>query len=190
MRKVLYLLSELDEHALDWLVAAGTREWLAPKHVLIEEGKPITVLYITLEGKFSVKTKDKVVAELEAGEVVGELSFLDSRPPVATVATLERSAVLSIPAARLRSKLKTDHVFASSFYRALGVMLATRLRDMTLTLAYGTSESRNLDVEEAGEFSPALFDRLDLAARRFQSLIEKLDMEKGRAAAVTEGVKF
>src|SRR5687768_14770161 len=113
MRNVLFILSELNEQALDWIAGAGTRESVAAGQFLVVEGKPIEVLYITLTGKFAVKTKGKVVTELGGGEVIGELSFLDSRPPVATVVALERSSFLSIPASRLRSKLKTDHAFAS-----------------------------------------------------------------------------
>src|SRR5437870_10687394 len=168
MRKVLYLLSELNEESLDWLVGAGTREWFTPGQVLVEEGKHIDVLYITLQGRFSVSTKGRSVAELRVGEVIGELSFLDSRPPVATVVALEKSAVLSIPRSRLHSKLETDPVFACSFYRALGVMLAHRLRDTTLHLAYGPVErSADSDTEEAGE------SNLNLAAARFESMIRK-----------------
>ena len=188
MRKILYLLSELDEEWLDWMVDAGTREWLNPGHVLVQEGRRISVLYLTLAGRFEVRTRERVVAELGAGEIIGELSFLDSRPPAATVTALEKSSVLSIPRARLSSKLKTDHVFGSKFYRALGVMLAHRLRDTTLALAYGSVERHmDSDVEEVGEFAPELLDSLNLAGARFESLMQKLDGEKARA--VSSGAK-
>jgi CRP/FNR family cyclic AMP-dependent transcriptional regulator len=184
MRKVLYLLSELDEEQLDWLVDAGTREWLNPEQVLVREGQRISVLYLTLTGRFQVRTRERIVAELGAGEIIGELSFLDSRPPAATVTALENASVLSIPTVRLGSKLKTDHVFGSNFYRALGVMLAHRLRDTTLSLAYGSLERRmDSDVEEVGEFSPELLDSLNLAGARFESLMQKLDGEKARTVS-------
>src|SRR6185295_14857368 len=101
MRKVLYLLSELDEEALDWIVGVGTREWIEPQQVLVQEGQPISVLYLTLGGRFQVRIRERIVTELGAGEIVGELSFFDSRPPVASVFALEKSSVLSIPTARL-----------------------------------------------------------------------------------------
>lgn len=183
MRKVLYLLSELNEQALDWITGAGTRETVRAKQILIEEGKHISDLYITLQGKFSVVTKGKSVAQLGVGEIVGELSFLDSRPPVASVMAEEESTVLSIPTNRLRSKLKTDTAFASQFYRALGVMLAHRLRDTTMQLAFGPVErSMDEDVEGAGEFSPELLDSLNLAAARFESMMQKLEHSAVRAA--------
>jgi len=182
MRKVLYLLSELDEEQLDWMIDVGTQEWLNPGQVLVQEGQRISVLYLTLTGRFEVRTRERVVAELGAGEIIGELSFLDSRPPAATVNALEHVSVLSIPTARLSSKLKTDHVFGSKFYRALGVMLAHRLRDTTLLQAYGSVERRmDSDVEEVGEFSPELLESLSLAGARFESLMQKLDGEKARA---------
>jgi CRP-like cAMP-binding protein len=182
MRKVLYLLSELDEEQLDWMIDAGTQDWVNPGQVLVQEGRHISVLYLTLTGKFEVRTRQRVVAELGAGEIIGELSYLDSRPPGATVTALENGSVLSIPRARLRSKLNTDHVFGSKFYRALGVMLAHRLRDTTLSLASGPVERRmDSDVEEAGEFSPELLERLSLAGARFESLMQKLEGENARA---------
>ena len=55
---------------------------------LIEEGKPLSVLYVLLDGQLSVSLAalgGKEVARLQSGEILGELSFLDSRPPTATV---------------------------------------------------------------------------------------------------------
>jgi len=37
------------------------------------------------------------VAQLMSGEVIGEMSFVDSYPPSASVQALERSAVLAVP---------------------------------------------------------------------------------------------
>ena len=61
MKKVFFLLGELDDDDIDWMVAIGRREEVAAGTVLIEEGKPIDTLHILLEGTLSVS-----VSALEA----------------------------------------------------------------------------------------------------------------------------
>jgi CRP/FNR family cyclic AMP-dependent transcriptional regulator len=177
MRKILFILAEFTDQDLDWIAGTGTREFISRGQVLVTEGKRIEVLYITLEGKLAVTTKGSgTIAELGAGEIVGELSFLDSRPPNASVLALEDSTVLSIPVSRLHAKLKSDLGFSSRFYRALGVLLSHRLRDTVIQLAYGVERRLDEDVEEAGELSPELLDNLNLAAARFEAILRKLEV--------------
>jgi len=59
---------------------------VAPGTHLIEQGKAADFLYFVLDGAFVVYTPTAPrIAVLKAGEVVGEISFVDSRPPVAGV---------------------------------------------------------------------------------------------------------
>ncbi len=55
--------------------------------VLIREGVPVGTLYILLEGHLRVvlEGSGRQIASLEVGEIVGEMSFIDARPPSATV---------------------------------------------------------------------------------------------------------
>jgi CRP-like cAMP-binding protein len=176
MRKILFILAELSDQDLDWIAGVGSREAIPKGQILVHEGKRIEVLYMTLRGKFAVSTGGSgVIAELGSGEVIGELSFLDSRPPNASVSALEDSVVLSIPVARLHTKLHSDPGFGSRFYRALGVMLAHRLRDTTIQLAYGVERRLDDDVEDAGELAPELLDNLNLAGARFEAIMRRLD---------------
>jgi CRP-like cAMP-binding protein len=184
MRKILFILAELSDQDLDWIAGAGGQESIAKGQILVQQGKRIEVLYITLHGKFAVTVEGfGTIAELGSGEVIGELSFLDSRPPVASVSALVDSTVLSIPAARLHSKLRSDPGFSGRFYRALGVMLSHRLRDTTLQLAYGIERRLDEGIEEVGEMSPELLDSINLAAARFEAIIRKLDMARDRLPA-------
>ena len=54
MRKVLFILSELADADIDWLIENGTRETHPSGTILIHEGKPIEVLYIVLSGRLAV----------------------------------------------------------------------------------------------------------------------------------------
>jgi len=86
MRKVLYILGELNDEDVEWMAAAGRRQLCAKPSVLIRQGEPAADLFFVLEGRARVRIEGAgVVAELGSGEVVGEMSFVDSAPPSATV---------------------------------------------------------------------------------------------------------
>ena len=178
MRKVLYILSELADADLEWLVVNGNKESYPGGAVLIEEGKPISVLFVLLDGQLSVTLAaigGKEVARLKSGEVLGELSFLDDSPPSATVTAVDTVTVLAIPRASLTSKLEEDTAFAARFYRALGVFLATRLRVTQQRLGYG---KLNAEEEEAGlgadELDASLLSTVALAGARFDWMLKRL----------------
>lgn len=84
MKKIFFLLGELDDDDIDWMVSTGRREEVAAGTVLIQEGKAIDTLLILLEGTLSVSVaalEGKTIARLTSGAVVGEMSFADARPP-------------------------------------------------------------------------------------------------------------
>src|SRR4051794_35233925 len=140
MRKALFFLGVLNDSDLDWLIAQGNRTDVAAGSTLIHQGQPIESMFIILDGLFAVSTSaapGKEVARLKSGEVLGEMSFLDSRPPSASVRAIEKSSVLAISKVRLMDKLEADVAFASRFYRALGVFLSDRLRWTIGLLGYG-----------------------------------------------------
>jgi CRP/FNR family cyclic AMP-dependent transcriptional regulator len=177
MRKVLFILSELADSDVDWMVRNGTKRRCPPGTVLIEEGKPIEVLYVLLDGRLSVTLAalgGKEVAALQAGEILGELSFLDSRPPSATVTAVTAVTVLSVPRARLGQKLEQDSAFAGRFYRALGVFLASRLRKTQQRLGYGSGKILDDDVHHEDELDPEMLQNLSLAGARFEWMMERL----------------
>jgi len=80
MSKVLVILGELSDRDIDWMLANGTRTQVLPGTTLITEGKPLDALYIVLEGTLSVAVSsfaDKEIGKIIAGEVLGEMSFVD-----------------------------------------------------------------------------------------------------------------
>ena len=92
MRKALYFLGILNDSDIDWLVSAGMRREVSAGVNIIDEGLPLDSVYLVITGAFSVRVAalgGKQVARLMAGEVMGEMSFVDSAPPSATVQALE-----------------------------------------------------------------------------------------------------
>ena len=93
--------------------------------------------------------------------VVGEMSFLDSQPPSASVRAVKKSWVLAISRKSLTDKLASDMAFAARFYRALGVFLSDRLRSTLGLLGYGSGQ-RLAEREYADEIDPDTLDNESL----------------------------
>lgn len=174
MRKVLYILGELSDLDVDWMIANGRKEDLPAGRNLIQEGKPVGALYIVLDGTLSVLIGTREMARLGTGEIVGEMSFIDARPPSATVRAVEPSAVLAIPRRQLEAKLRQDTGFAARFYRALATFLSDRLRSTTSRLGYGDSAPSQADLDAADELDPNVLDSVHMAGARFDRMLKRL----------------
>ncbi len=175
MRKALFFLGILSDSDIDWLITAGRRQPIPAGEVLIKEGSPVDAIYILLDGVLAVSAAapgQVEIARLHAGEVVGEMSFVDSRPPSATVTAVEESMVLSIPRAQLTAKLQ-DAGFAARFYRALAVFLADRLRTTVGSLGYARREL-HVQPDEEEELDSDVLDGVAMAGARFDWLLQRL----------------
>lgn len=177
MRRALLILGILSDGDIDWLAAAGNTQKLPPGSLLVQEGKPLKALYVLLQGRLSVRAEtrpDEEINRLLPGEVVGEVSFLDSRPPSASVVADGESTVLAVPRTKLSAKLDSDPMFASRFYRSLGVFLAHRLRLSTdFDAVAGISNSLSTEEEVSDEIDPELLDSISLGAKRFEYLLSR-----------------
>lgn len=173
MRKVLYLMGVLDDADIDWVARQGTVKSIEPGTLLIQEGQPTEYLYILLDGCLSVSVRGQQIASLYSGELVGEISFVDSRPPLATVAGEAPSRVLMVPRMAMQRKLREDRKFAANFYRAIAIFLANRLRTTTGRLGYGSAQQDNQE-SAADEIEDDLMDTASLAVVRFDNLLKRL----------------
>src|ERR1700704_2957690 len=130
MRRIFYILSLLSDDDVDWLVSVGERFDIPAGETIITEGEGIRAIYIILAGRFTVTVGERrtKLADLSAGEMVGEISLIDSRPPTATVTATEPSVVLRMNHTMVHARLRTDSAFAARLYKAIAVFLAQRLR--------------------------------------------------------------
>lgn len=177
MRKALFFLGILNDADLEWMITAGAKQRLNPGEVLIQEGQPAASIFLVLDGVFSVVAQaagNKEVARLRSGEIVGEMSFVDSRPPSATVRALEPSSVLAIPRRSLQERLSQDAFFAARFYRAIAVFLSDRLRYTVGLLGYGSGQTLADQANYADEIDPSVLDNVSLAGARFDLLQRRL----------------
>jgi CRP/FNR family transcriptional regulator, cyclic AMP receptor protein len=172
MRKALYILGQLTDADVDWLARTGTRRRMEKDEVMVREGGVIDALFITLDGKFSVRLgSGREVARLGVGEIVGEIAFVDAAPPSATVVTLGDAFVLELKRADLERKLGEDIAFAVRFYRAIAIFLADRLRAATHGLGYGGDPVRPAIDDE---MELGALDTVSMAGSRFERLLRTL----------------
>lgn len=173
MQKVLFLFGELNDDDIDWIIASGMIERIAADTILIQEGQPSEYIYILLEGTVTVSVailgSSKEIATLGTGEVFGEMSFIDNRPPSASVETTEDSLVLSLPRSLLAARLLQDIGFSARFYRAIALFLSSRLRVALTELDFGKDF-----VQPDEELSPVLLENLPLARARFDWLLRRI----------------
>ena len=177
MRKILFILGQLIDSDVEWLAGTGQKERIRAGTVLIQEGQPIENLYIVLDGLLSVTDVElggQELAQLGAGEVVGEISLVDSRPPSSTVTAAQDSVLLSIPKPRLLAKIEADVGFAARFYRAIAIFLAYRLRGTVTRLGYGGEQPLNPDVVYQDELDENTLDTVYLAGTRFERMLKQL----------------
>ena len=170
MKKVLYILGELDDDDAEWLAQSGTHRKIPAGEVLIHEGRDIDEVFFVTQGTFSVSTEgaEQEVARVGAGEVLGEISFVDRHPPTATVTAVENSGVLSVSREALTEKIAADPAFAGRFYKAVAVFLAERLRSTLRQLGSGTLEA------DTTELDLTALESVSKAGVRFERILQKL----------------
>mgnify|MGYP001219148522 FL=1 len=176
MRKSLIILGILDDGDLEWLIENGSAKQLQEGDYLLRQGIPVEAMYFLLTGTLSVeleKPQPRQLAEIESGEVVGEISLLDSRPSTASIRALDESLLLEIRHDALKPKLETDLGLQARLYKSLGMFLAQRMRSTILTLGYGEDRSEE-DEEEIDEIEPQLLDGIERAAKRFELMVSKV----------------
>lgn len=162
MRKALYILGELDDRDVIFLAGAGTVRRLAAGESLITAGREVRDLYFVTDGELDViGASGQSLATLGLGDVVGEMSFVEKRPPDASVRASGEARVLAVPREAMLAEFARDPAKAARFYRALAVFLSDRLRS-----ASGTS---------GDELDEGILDTFQQAGERLIRLIRMLE---------------
>ncbi|MDQ0471601.1 cyclic nucleotide-binding domain-containing protein [Labrys wisconsinensis] len=175
MRKALYILGQLNDADVQWLQRHGTRRSLGDGEVIVRAGQPVDAVFISLDGALCVTLGNGTrLAQLGAGEFVGEMSFVDTAPPSATVAALGRASVLEIKRTDLQHRIDEDPGFSSRFYRALAIFLADRLRAANHRLGQGEEGDLRGDAVIEDELDDTVLDTVSQAGERFHRLLAAL----------------
>ncbi|HEY9851558.1 MAG TPA: cyclic nucleotide-binding domain-containing protein [Leptolyngbyaceae cyanobacterium] len=185
LRKVLFVFGILNDSDIDWMTDNGKRVNSPPNTTLIKQGETVEYLYILLDGTLAVSitvsegdaTISKEVTKLASGEMVGEMSFVETGKASANVKSFEESLLLAIPQQQLAAKLKEDMQFASRFYQAIAVVLVDRLRDGLARRGYGYISNLSQldeDIEYEGELDLNILNQTALAGTRFQWMLRRV----------------
>jgi CRP/FNR family cyclic AMP-dependent transcriptional regulator len=174
MRKVLYIFGLLTDADVEWMARTGNRRRVTDGEILINEGAASDSLILLLEGELVVTAKAQgVVGRLGVGEIVGEMSLVDSAPPSATVTAHGDGIALFLDKISLMQKLNSDEGFGCRFYRALAIFLADRLR-ATLQLSSETSGMVSDATIVHDELDLGILDHLSAAGERFRRMLNIL----------------
>ena len=173
MRKAMYLMGTLEDTDIEWLGANGAKLHLKPNQVLVREGQPVDSLFVVMDGQLVTRSGSGPAVALMAGEVVGEISLIDSLPSPVTVTALDAARVLAVRRDVLQAKLTGDTRFASNFYRAVAVYLADRLREVGFQPDSGqpTHAAAPAAAEELGD---DLMETVSHGTRRFDNLLRRI----------------
>src|ERR1700757_2112380 len=111
---------------LGWIDANAEILNLQPDDVLIREGSSNSDLYILESGLLSVYTGGAnlgdmrhEIARIGSGSLVGDLSWLETQVPSASVCALENSVLLRLVGEALAAQIAADSEFAARFLHGI-----------------------------------------------------------------------
>lgn len=169
MKRVLFLLGHLNDLDIEWMINNGHKETIRSGDILIHRDEPVENLYIILSGQLSIRdgiTNINEIAAVGSGEVLGEMSFLEARPPSVSVMASEACEIFVISKALIEERMQLDIQFKSNFYYALALFLSNRLRKTTDQLGFGAPE-------EADLIDTNVLDGVAQAGARFSQILKK-----------------
>lgn len=172
MRTVLYIFGLLTDADVEWMAQNGACRRLRDGQLLIEEGGKSDSLILLLEGELEVTAAGYGhIARMGVGEIVGEVSLVDSAPPSATITSHGDGMALFLDKRQLLSKLEQDEGFGARFYRALAVFLADRLR---ATRQPTTAKLLDSAAISRDELDIGVMDNVTAAGERFNRMLRML----------------
>ena len=131
MRTTIALSEGLRDEDMLWLFQVGEKKIVNPGTALVHEGARQNAIFIVIRGGFSVGVEtlaNEPLAKLGAGELIGEISFLEGSAASATIVADEESAVLVVDDQLLSERIRKNTDFAARMYRAFALIAERRLR--------------------------------------------------------------
>jgi CRP-like cAMP-binding protein len=128
----------------DWtlIVDKAKRTTFKKDDVLIHAGKQHKTVYLVVKGAARVESASKAfIARLEAGEILGEMAFLENGVASANVTASGELEVCAIEWSALQDLFELYPHMGSRFYRSLAVSLSRRLREVIAIRKGSTASS-------------------------------------------------
>jgi len=177
----MFVFGLLTDADVAWMARAGVQRPIKDYEILIQEGRPLESVIFLLQGECVVTAHAAgEIARLGAGEIVGEMSFLDSAPPSATVTAVGDGLALFLDKETLARRLEADVAFGCRFYRALAIFLAYRMRGTVRRMGGGAPDLDPQTVVK-DELDSRILGVVSMARDRFDRLLKMLVGERRRA---------
>lgn len=118
--------------ANDWTLIAdkAARMEFKSGDAIVRKGKPTNGVYLLLKGSARVEIPSGAPLEIFAGEVCGEISFLDEQPASANVMAQGAVEAYYLDRPTLQSLFELFPHLGSRFYRSVACSLSRRLREL------------------------------------------------------------
>jgi hypothetical protein len=121
------VFSLLTPHAFRKLLNIGQWENGLPPDMLIESGQQPERVWMVAKGRIEVRRGDEIIRTIQAGDFVGEMSFLTSKPMNADVVICESIRCLSWMAQDLESFIVNEPEIGSALQRIFGQCLVRKI---------------------------------------------------------------
>jgi len=129
MGRLLKFISDEDEARL---LASARHRRCADGDIIVREGASSDALFVLRAGEARVERNHESfsieVSRLHAGELFGEMGFVEAVEASASVVADGVCDVDVIEAAHVHAMIAADPMFAASFYRSIADLLSRRLR--------------------------------------------------------------
>ena len=177
MRRALYVLGQLSDENIEWLIVHGKRQHVLAGHMLIAEGAVNEFVYIVLDGTLGIYIDadgcEMKVAERGVGDILGEMSFIETLPASATVKAVADSILFTMEKSVLADHLEIDRDFAARFYRGIAISLSYRLRE-SMDQDASRREETDGKIDEGKKRDPNVLDNVYLAGLRFDRIVRRM----------------
>lgn len=118
----------------DWTLVIDRAKQVSfkPKEILIQQGVSSKALYLISSGTVTVTIWGTELARLRAGEICGEMAFLEDSVPSATAIAEDEVEAYAVQWKSLTELFELFPHLGSRFYRSLAVNLSRRLREQII----------------------------------------------------------
>ena len=130
----------------------------------INESKEIKSLFVIISGQVEVNTstqgsKNITLATLEDGAMIGEMSYLEKKNPVASVKSITDLKLIAIKFQIISDQIESNYELSKSFYKLISTKLCSQLLSQNKLIGYVHSN----------------YDDSNEPLRKFISLFSSLD---------------
>jgi signal transduction histidine kinase len=164
------LFRKFSESALRLLAKDCKDRFIKKGEMLCTEGAMENAMYVILSGELEIRKMQKKVDVLGAGQYLGEMALIDSKPRSATVVALNDSLLMEIDAKVFEKHIVNEPAHSYSMIRTL----STRTRNL-LEIISEDCQKLNCFVHDMRNVLSAI----DLPELYLNSLVNKLEKATG-----------